>query len=217
MRIFTRLMLALAIVGMAPVAIAPRAEAALIAGTPVSMADPEFRIEAFPNRSGDVEFFDSWGAPRPGGRRHRGIDIHSPKGSPVVAVADGFVIARKWHRDSGFYIKIAHADGWVSAYVHLNNDTPGSDDGNGGESGAFAPGIEIGSFVQAGDLIGYVGDSGNAEGTVPHTHFALERDGSKINPYPLLVEALEARSGSSASKPSRLLRRASDQRARPLG
>lgn len=169
---------------------APQAEAAFIAGsTPATETEPTFRVEVFPNQSDAAEFFDSWGARRPGGRRHRGIDIHSPKGTPVVAVADGFVIAMKWHRDSGFYVKIAHADGWVSAYVHLNNDTPGSDDGNGGESVAFAPGVEVGVFVRAGDLIGYVGDSGNAEGTIPHTHFALEHEGSKVNPYPLLVEA----------------------------
>lgn len=170
---------------------AHQAEAAFLAeSSPPDGAQPDFELAAFPNQSDDVEFFDSWGARRPGGRRHQGIDIHSPKGTPVVAVADGFVIAMKWHRDSGFYIKIAHADGWVSAYVHLNNDTPGTDDGNGGESAAFAPGVGIGSFVRAGDLIGYVGDSGNAEGTIPHTHFALERDGSKINPHPLLVEAI---------------------------
>jgi murein DD-endopeptidase MepM/ murein hydrolase activator NlpD len=171
-------------------ATAPRAEAAMISGTAPAAAEPTFLIEAFPNQSDDVEFFDSWGARRPGGRRHKGIDIHSPKGSPVVAVADGFVIARKWHRDSGFYLKIAHADGWVSSYVHLNNDRPGTDDGEGGESAAFAPGIEVGTFVRAGDLIGYVGDSGNAEGTVSHTHFSLELDGTKLNPYPLLLAAL---------------------------
>ncbi len=169
---------------------APHAEAAMISGAPPAEAsEPRFTIEAFPNQSDDVDFFDSWGARRPGGRRHEGIDIHSPKGSPVVAVADGFVVAKRWHRDSGFYLKVAHADGWVSAYVHLNNDTPGTDDGNGGESVAYAPGIEVGTHVKAGDLIGYVGDSGNAEGTVPHTHFALEHDGTKVNPYPFLLEA----------------------------
>ena len=193
----TALVLAAAFVALAM--LAPQTEAASVTGTAVPVGEPDFRIEAFPNQSDDVEFFDSWGSRRPGGRRHRGTDIHSPKGSPVVAVADGFVIARKWHRDSGFYLKIAHADGWVSAYVHLNNDTPGTDDGNGGEAAAFAPGIDIGSFVRAGDLIGYVGDSGNAEGTVPHTHFALEHDGSKINPYPLLVEAFVAPPAEPAS------------------
>lgn len=167
----------------------PRAEAVVISGTATSAPESAFLIEAFPNQSDDVEFFDSWGARRPGGRSHTGIDIHSPKGSPVVAVADGFVISRRWHRDSGFYLKISHAEGWVSSYVHLNNDTPGTDDGDGGESAAFAPGIDVGAFVRAGDLIGYVGDSGNAEGTVSHTHFSLEHDGTKINPYPFLSAA----------------------------
>lgn len=160
---------------------------------PVPAPDPvaEFRLVAFPHETALVHFYDSWGARRSGGRRHRGIDIHSPKGTPIVAVADGVIIHMGSNRLSGWNLKIEHVGGWVSSYVHLNNDNPGSDDGEGGARTAFARGLEIGDAVQAGDVVGYVGDSGNAEHTVPHTHFELRHDGDKLNPYEFLLDAWE--------------------------
>jgi murein DD-endopeptidase MepM/ murein hydrolase activator NlpD len=151
--------------------------------------EEDFVMEAFPHPTADVDFWDSWGARRSGGRPHRGTDIMSPRGSPVVAVADGEIIIKKWHHLSGWYLGIEHEGGWETYYVHLNNDTLGTDDGEGGEETAFAAGIEIGVFVEAGQVIGYVGDSGNAEGTQPHTHFSLRRDGTRVNPFPYLEEA----------------------------
>jgi hypothetical protein len=75
---------------------------------------------------------------------------------------------------------IEHPDGWRSYYLHLDNDTPGTDDGL---AGAPAPGIAVGVRVEAGDVLDYVGDSGNAEETPSHLHFELHRpDGVAINP-----------------------------------
>ena len=138
---------------------------------------------------GDHYYSDTWGAPRGGGTRtHEGTDIMADKMVPVVAVADGTV---GWmHAEQGgkcCAMALYHDDGWASWYIHLNNDTPGTDDGLGW---GFAEGIERGVHVTAGQLIGYVGDSGNAEWTAPHVHFELHRpDGLKINPYPSLVAA----------------------------
>ncbi len=75
--------------------------------------------------------------------------------------------------------------GW---YIHLNNDTPGTDDGLGW---GFADGISSGVHVTAGQLIGWVGDSGNAEWTASHLHFELHHpDHGSVNPYPHLREAV---------------------------
>ena len=156
-----------------------------------------FVIEAFPNETVQVEFDDDWSERRPGGRRHRGSDIKSPKGTHVVAVADGIVEEMKWHRAGGWSIEITHAAGWSTHYLHLNDDSPGTNDGSGGEETAFAEGLEEGSFVRSGQVIGFVGDSGNAE--VPHNHFEIHRDGTKVNPFPYL-EAAWARKLSAYDK-----------------
>lgn len=140
---------------------------------------------------GDVQFDNTWGNARSGGRRHQGTDIMAAKMLPVVAVADGVI---DWVHDGTrktcCALGITHDDGWESYYIHMNNDTPGTDNG---DSWGFAPGIEEGTRVVAGQLIGWVGDSGNAEGTAPHIHFELHRpDGVKINPYHSLVAAHQA-------------------------
>ncbi len=151
----------------------------------------DFLIEAFPHETADVSFSDSWGAARSGGRRHKGTDIKSPRGTPLVAVAAGTISHMDWSRLSGWNIRIEHAEGWVSSYLHLNNDTAGTDDGEGGSERAFAEGLEVGSTVEAGTMIGFVGDSGNAEDTIAHTHFELKNGDQKVNPFPYLEVAWE--------------------------
>lgn len=160
-------------------------------------ARPDIVLEVFPHEGEAVSFWNSWGAKRPGGRRHQGIDIMSPRGTKVVAVSDGVVTAMGWHRMSGYFIRVLHADEWMSVYMHLNNDTLGTDDGQGGTWSAFAPLLQEGDTVQAGDLIGYVGDSGNAEGTRPHTHFELRYGDTKVNPNQYLRDAWNRRQWSA--------------------
>ena len=162
---------------------------------PTQAAVPEgtedFIVKVFPHETSVVEFSDTWGAGRSGGRRHAGTDIMSPKGSWIVAVDDGIVERLGWNRLSGWNNKVRPAGGWTSHYLHLNNDTTGTDDGKGGAEAAFAENLEEGTFVKAGEVIGFVGDSGNAEHTGSHTHFELHLDGRKINPYPYLAAALD--------------------------
>ena len=86
---------------------------------------------------------------------------------PVVAAAAGTI---GWVSSTCCALEIEHDDGWSSMYIHLNNDTPGTDDGLGW---GIMPGLERGVHVDAGQLIGWVGDSGNAEWTGSHLHFEL--------------------------------------------
>lgn len=145
----------------------------------------------FPQDPEVTHFDDTWGHGRSGGRRHKGTDLMAPKHTPVYAVADGVVSIMRKSGLAGYWIGVEHAGGVESWYMHLNNDTPGTDNGRAEPHEVYAPGIEVGSFVSAGQLIGYVGDSGNAEQSGAHTHFELRIDGRAIDPYPLLVAAHE--------------------------
>lgn len=160
-----------------------------VAVPPLAVAEDDFCLVYFPHEDIGSTFTNDWGDYRPGGRSHRGTDIMAEKHSAVVAVADGFIVAMKKSPRAGYYIRLEHQDGWQSWYMHLNNDNFGTDDGAGGEEGAFPPGLEVGMFVPAGTVVGYVGDSGNAEGGSSHTHFELRKGRRAVNPYPYLADA----------------------------
>jgi len=151
-----------------------------------SIEDSTFVFSSFPVDTSAVKFRDSWGDRRPGGRRHQGTDILSRRGTAVVAIADGVVTKMALSDSSGYYIRIDHGAGWVSSYLHLNNDIVGTDNGEGGTWTAFYATLEEGQQVSAGDIIGYVGDSGNAEHTTPHLHLEIKQGDQKQNPFPYL-------------------------------
>jgi murein DD-endopeptidase MepM/ murein hydrolase activator NlpD len=133
-------------------------------------------------------FINDWGFARAGNAAgHQGTDVFAKKGTPLVAVADG-VIGPKFGfiRIGGYRLHLIADNGISYYYAHLNNDTPGTDDGLGGAATAYAPGIAPGVRVKQGQLIGYVGDSGDAETTPPHLHFGITVNGNWINPYPYL-------------------------------
>lgn len=147
----------------------------------------ELPVRVFPVVGGG-SFSSSFGAPRSDDRTHKGNDIFAPKMTPIAAVAGGIVVGVS--DASGkecCFAKIEHDDGSRTLYLHLNNDTPGSDDGMGW---GIADGIHKGVRVEAGTIIGYVGDSGNAEGTQPHLHFEYHPAGSgAVDPYQMLRAA----------------------------
>jgi len=145
-------------------------------------------VLVFP-QDGETRFDNTWGAPRPGGRRHQGTDLMADKMTPVLAAADGVVISVGDSPRAGRNIRIRHAGGWETWYLHLNNDNPGTDDGHADWSLSFAEGLDSGSLVRAGQVIGYVGDSGNAENSGSHTHFELHSPSGRVNPYPFLEDA----------------------------
>jgi hypothetical protein len=127
---------------------------------------------------------------RDGGRRlHAGNDIPMPRLTPVVAVAAGEVVKMENNpkNDRCCFVKIRHDDGWYSVYIHLNNDTYGTDDGR---SKGVRADLELGDRVRAGEVIGWVGDSSNAEDTVDHLHFELRnRSDRPVDPQPSLKAA----------------------------
>ncbi|MCX6359038.1 MAG: peptidoglycan DD-metalloendopeptidase family protein [Armatimonadetes bacterium] len=139
---------------------------------------------------GPSRWSDTYGAPRDGGlRQHEGQDIMAPRMTPVVALFDG--VARGYFSPgrSGFTVSLVGA-GRSASYRHLNDDTPGTTDNAGGPAFAFAPGIAAGMRVVAGQLLGWVGDSGNARGTSPHLHLEVDVAGQgTVNPADLLRSA----------------------------
>jgi murein DD-endopeptidase MepM/ murein hydrolase activator NlpD len=137
---------------------------------------------------------DSFGDCRAGcARRHEGVDIMAAKGVPVYAVADGVVTWISPSKADCCYLGIDHGDGWVTRYIHLNDDAQDADgkyiDNTDGQGWGIADGIEKGSQVSRGQLIGWVGDSGNATETVTHLHFELRTNGTAIDAYDYLVHA----------------------------
>ena len=145
----------------------------------------------FPVKNIMSHFYDDWGEIRGNGKRvHEGIDIRAQKGSPIVAIADGRVNTISYSESSGYYIAIDHQNGWLSLYVHLDDDINGNDN-LGGRNTAFADDIYLGGEVIAGQTIGYVGDSGNADGTVPHVHFEVRYMGKSYDVYDYINSSWE--------------------------
>ena len=115
-------------------------------------------------------------------RPHHGVDYAAPTGTPVVTIGDGTVIEKGWDKKGGGnYLKIKHNSTYTTTYMHLNG---------------FAKGIQKGSKVKQGQLIGYVGSTGMSTG--PHLDFRLNKNGKYINP--LTFNSPSADPVSSANK-----------------
>lgn len=185
------------VVGVLSIGIAAPAAAAEF-GTPV-----EYEL-VFPV-AGEHHFSDTFWAARSHGV-HSSQDVFADKGVPVVAAADGVVRYVNWTSRADLdpsrccSVVVDHDDGWQTSYLHLDNDSPGTDDGRGwGIGDGIAPGVR----VEAGDLLGWVGDSQAAEDTPPHLHFELrDPSGTLLNPYPALVAAGGHVSGGDLADPA---------------
>ncbi|HZF30231.1 MAG TPA: M23 family metallopeptidase [Gammaproteobacteria bacterium] len=136
----------------------------------------------FPVRGYEVKSF--FGAPRDQGRRHHeGIDLYAPRRTPVLAVADGQATYRE-NRLGGHTVWLATATGVSYYYAHLERVAVGSS-----------------QRVRTGDVLGYVGDSGNAAEVGPHLHFGIYRWGQgAVDPLPML-EAREFAQRSAGDAP----------------
>jgi murein DD-endopeptidase MepM/ murein hydrolase activator NlpD len=158
----------------------PPPQAPVIA--PSGLAIPVAGVEA-------VRLSDTYTQARAGGARaHDAIDIMAPRGTPVVAAADGTVEKLFFSQGGGgitAYVRSADRQ-WSYYYAHLD---------------AYAPGLREGQAVRRGDPIGTVGSTGNANPAGPHLHFAVNRmgpadrwwQGTPVNPYPLLAGAAPRR------------------------
>lgn len=114
---------------------------------------------------------DTWGDPRSGGARdHQGIDIFARRRTPVLATTAGIVARRGENALGGRTVTILGPAGWRHYYAHLQ--------GYAGQS--------EGDRVAVGEVIGFVGTSGNAPRDAPHLHYGIYTAAGAINPYPLL-------------------------------
>jgi murein DD-endopeptidase MepM/ murein hydrolase activator NlpD len=173
--------------------------ATLVAGAtacePEDPAQGPTRAMCFPVE-GTVSYTDTFGASRGGGTRtHEGQDLMGKKMQRLVATVDGTItVLKTGHATAGNYLYVKDAEGWIHAYVHINNDTPGTDDGKNDPAYIFAPGLKVGAKVKKGEFIAYLGDSGNAEDAGAHLHYELRKpDGSysgvAVNAYNSLKAA----------------------------
>ncbi len=173
--------------------------AAAVLPVPVTALAASRRIPfeiVFPQDPMETWFDPTFGAAKPDGRIHMGIDLMAPKHSPVYSVADGIISRIAESPRAGRYMVIDHADGWKSWYLHLNDDDPRRNRGRSSWELTVSDGLDEGSQVAAGRQVAFVGNSGNAKGGMAHTHFEFHVGSRIINPYPHLVAghaaALEA-------------------------
>ena len=123
--------------------------------------------------AGPTQFTNDWGFARPGGRSHEGIDLFAARATPVVAVADGTLFNVGWNGLGGWRLWVRDAAGNGFYYAHLD---------------AYSPAAREGASVTRGTVLGYVGDSGDAQGTPTHLHFEIHPGGGgPVPPYPIIT------------------------------
>jgi Peptidase family M23 len=155
---------------------------------------------------GRTFYTDDFGAPRPGGS-HQGIDIMAPRKSLAVAAESGKVEFWTQSAPAGCMLYLHGKSGTTYLYIHLNNDKTNHNDNRGkcGPGMSYAPHLRDGARVQAGQVIGFVGDSGDANGIHPHLHFEVHpHDGRAVDPYPYLNKGRRLLFGTLGAKPVKL-------------
>jgi len=129
------------------------------------------------------EIPDSWGAPRSGGRSHKGVDIFAPRGTPVISATEGIVMRVGTNELGGQVINVLGPGRQVHYYAHLDQYGP----------------FREGAVVFPGNILGYVGNTGNASATPPHLHYGVyDPVHGAVNPWPLLKSpAIDAEPSTS--------------------
>jgi hypothetical protein len=138
---------------------------------------------------GAVTYTNDFGQERPGGS-HQGNDLLARKRAPVVAVEDGTIEYWTTSAGAGCMLYLRGDSGTMYEYIHLNNDLTAGNDNKGKCVRGVAYTVADRTHVAAGEQIGYVGDSGDANGIHPHLHFEVHPKGGKaVSPYPFLQKA----------------------------
>jgi hypothetical protein len=140
---------------------------------------------------GRFRYGNDYGDPRSQGR-HEGIDIMAPRKALAVAAEAGRVKFHVTSGAAGCMLYLHGQTGTTYTYIHLNNDLGTTNDNRGrcAPGIAFAPGLKSGMRVAAGEPIGFVGDSGDANGIEPHLHFEVHpNNGASVNPFTHLNRA----------------------------
>lgn len=121
------------------------------------------------------EIADTWHAPRSGGRVHEGQDIFAPQGTKILSATNGYVYKIGENNLGGQTVSVISSGGRVYYYAHLDE---------------YAPGLKVGDPVTTRTVLGFVGTTGNAQGTPPHLHFGVYTFGfgSAINPLPMITD-----------------------------
>jgi murein DD-endopeptidase MepM/ murein hydrolase activator NlpD len=135
---------------------------------------------------------DTWHAPRGTNRLHEGQDIFAPKGTPILSATNGFVYNIGENNLGGQTVSVIGAGGRIYYYAHLE---------------AYARGLEVGDRVNTRTVLGYVGTTGNAQGTPPHLHFGIYTSSGAINPLPLLTDRAAPRVTNGSAQPNTRNRR----------
>ena len=115
---------------------------------------------------------NTWHAPR-GDRLHEGQDIFAPRGTPILSATSGYVVKIGEDNLGGHTVSVIGDGGRKYYYAHLD---------------AYASNLEVGDYVTRKTVLGYVGSTGNADGTPPHLHFGVYTTTGAIDPLPLLTD-----------------------------
>jgi hypothetical protein len=172
----------------------------LVAGT-AAAAPPKVPDHIIFPVVGQVQYVDDFGAPR-GNGRHQGNDMMAAKKSPAVAAEAGTVKYWTTSRAAGCMLYLYGESGTMYYYIHLNNDVTMRNDNRGKCVRGTAYAVKSGARVAAGQQIGYVGDSGDANGGNSHLHFEVHPSGGRaVSPYPYLQKAYKLLFAGKAGTP----------------
>src|SRR5689334_2420739 len=139
----------------------------------LSMQEPDTKLAMPLADVSKRQIADTWHAPRGTDRLHEGQDIFAPKGTPILSATNGFVYNIGENNLGGQTVSVIGAGGRVYYYAHLD---------------ACARGLQVGDRVNTRTVLGYVGTTGNAQGTPPHLHFGIYTSSGAIDPLPLLSD-----------------------------